>query len=94
MKLLELKKPQTKEPKFREENDDLDFLLDGPDPIVVRTGVDNSNIADTLEVFYHGGRTYVLPSGEFQNASPWSYAGRQDPKNIKRWYLDSIKDDE
>lgn len=92
MKINEIKSTGSKEPKLREE-DDLDFFLDmDKNGEGIKTGITDGSAAEILEIFYHRGRTYVIPSGEVENAMPWSYAGHQTPKNIKRWYLAAIKE--
>lgn len=83
--------PSKREPVMRDEYDIPKGM--GPKPnFSIKTGLDGEDAATQLEIFYFNDRTYVLPSGEAQNADPWSYKGYYNAKDVKRWYVKSIQD--
>ena len=55
---------------------------------VVETGL--SNAAKHLIIYYTDDATYVSPSGEYQNAMPWKFAGRISPADVLAEYRTSM----
>jgi hypothetical protein len=75
-----------KEPKLLKRIPD----LSNNRPMVVRTNIDTGECARELHVYYQKGNTYVVPSGEAENADPWGYHGIMEFTDVLSWYLISV----
>jgi len=80
-----------REPKLYDcDDDDLEFIENSRDAELIDTQIEDG--ASTLEVYFDGVWTYVVPTGEAQNAEPWKYKGKQTGPNIKSWYKKALEE--
>lgn len=84
-----LKEPKIKKVTFSQK--EKLHHMDEPDA-VIKTGVNNGSIAKELHIYYIDKSTLIERVGESYNDELYAYSGLYHPKDILRWYLDSVKD--
>lgn len=71
-----------------EDGDDFEDVT----PVIVKTGLTSSEGATELHIYYKNNTTYVVTSGEFNNAGPSKTAGIVSPEDVLSDYLDELEE--